>query len=314
MRTAILFRGSGELGNRLVAFSHLFALCREEQAALCNLAFWRYAHFFAAPTPWIERPWLAATEAAPGGETRFANLLRSLLESRGGRRWREHFVFDETVLSGPAVLTRRALSWAVLRWVEQLGRKRLASLGWALSEDDLLVRPAELASLPLFDELRLIRHAEAVRARFQLAPPLADQVRAALAPLRARHSMIVGVHVRLGDYAAYRGGQWFYPLATYRRVMDEIRALHPEHEVGFLIAAKEAPDLSEFPGLAVQRAPGHLALDMYALAACDLIAGPPSTFSGWASFIGAVPYLPLETAGTAPVRREAATSWWPRFY
>jgi hypothetical protein len=33
--------------------------------------------------------------------------------------------------------------------------------------------------------------------------------------------------------------------------------------------------------------------DMYALAGCDYIIGPPSTFSMWASFIGKVPLFHL---------------------
>jgi hypothetical protein len=35
--------------------------------------------------------------------------------------------------------------------------------------------------------------------------------------------------------------------------------------------------------------PGHFIEDLYALASCDYIIGPPSTFSQWASFYGNVP-------------------------
>ena len=34
---------------------------------------------------------------------------------------------------------------------------------------------------------------------------------------------------------------------------------------------------------------GTREFDLYSLTQCDLIVGPPSTFSGWASFYGSVP-------------------------
>jgi hypothetical protein len=34
---------------------------------------------------------------------------------------------------------------------------------------------------------------------------------------------------------------------------------------------------------------GHLIEDLYSLAQCDFLAGPPSTFTLWASFYGKVP-------------------------
>jgi hypothetical protein len=38
----------------------------------------------------------------------------------------------------------------------------------------------------------------------------------------------------------------------------------------------------------------HFITDMYVLAACDAILGPPSTFSIWASYYGRVPLMQLE--------------------
>jgi hypothetical protein len=34
--------------------------------------------------------------------------------------------------------------------------------------------------------------------------------------------------------------------------------------------------------------------DLYAFAGCDLLVGPPSTFTAWAAFYGEVPLLHVE--------------------
>jgi hypothetical protein len=39
---------------------------------------------------------------------------------------------------------------------------------------------------------------------------------------------------------------------------------------------------------------------MYVLAACDLILGPPSTFSIWASYYGQVPLMQLDSRDYLP--------------
>ncbi len=44
-----------------------------------------------------------------------------------------------------------------------------------------------------------------------------------------------------------------------------------------------------FSKLQVTFGTGDLIEDMYALASCDYLIGPPSTFTMWASFYGKVP-------------------------
>ena len=47
------------------------------------------------------------------------------------------------------------------------------------------------------------------------------------------------------------------------------------------------------PGLSVGFAPGVPVEDLYALAACDYVLGPVSSFTQWASFYGSKPLLHL---------------------
>ena len=45
-------------------------------------------------------------------------------------------------------------------------------------------------------------------------------------------------------------------------------------------------DEEAFPSFDVVLGNGQIVEDMYAFAACDYIVGPPSTYTGWASFYG----------------------------
>jgi len=44
-----------------------------------------------------------------------------------------------------------------------------------------------------------------------------------------------------------------------------------------------------FTGIKTHFGTGHFIEDLYTLASCDYIIGPPSTFTMWASFYGRVP-------------------------
>ena len=51
---------------------------------------------------------------------------------------------------------------------------------------------------------------------------------------------------------------------------------------------------------------GHFVESMTELSLCDVIVSPPSTFAGWAAFMGQVPQLPLTRADQV-IRREDLT-------
>ena len=72
--------------------------------------------------------------------------------------------------------------------------------------------------------------------------------------------------------------------------MLQANALWPERKVRFLICSNEdVSSLLSLPGVLAAAGPGAPVMDLYALAACDYLIGPPSTFSLWASFHGGAP-------------------------
>jgi hypothetical protein len=86
------------------------------------------------------------------------------------------------------------------------------------------------------------------------------------------------------------GGRFFFALENYERWMREAAALHAGRRVGFLVCSNESVSpLLNLQGLKVIRGPGSAVADLYTLAACDQLMGPPSTFSLWASYWGGAP-------------------------
>ncbi len=110
-----------------------------------------------------------------------------------------------------------------------------------------------------------------------------------VALMRSRCDLIVGVHIRHGDYRTYNKGLMFYSAAEMAMVMRGIVQQVPAQRVGFVVCSDETQDPSVFAGLSVQISDGDAVNDIYLLSCCDYIIGPYSSFSQWASFVGQVP-------------------------
>lgn len=116
--------------------------------------------------------------------------------------------------------------------------------------------------------------------------------------LREVSDMVVGVHIRRGDYATWNEGRFFYELEEYHQFMLRIQQLYADCRVSFFISSNEDFSLDLFKGCHCQRfgrEPSGAILDLYTLSICDRIIGPFSSYSRWASFIGQVPLCFLES-------------------
>jgi hypothetical protein len=107
---------------------------------------------------------------------------------------------------------------------------------------------------------------------------------------RAVYDVIVGVHIRRGDYRKFMKGIYYYDDTIYNRYMIDIERQLAGKRIGFLLCSDEAinpTNYKKFNYFQIEQA--EPIEDLYALSLCDYIIGPPSTFSMWASFYGCVP-------------------------
>lgn len=106
------------------------------------------------------------------------------------------------------------------------------------------------------------------------------------------NQIIVGVHIRRGDYKTWLGGIYYYTDEDYIGVMNDLSDQFDKENknVKFLLCSNEAIDFNNFDDLNCFIIPDSTGeKDLYALSKCDYIIGPPSSYSQWASFLGKVP-------------------------
>jgi hypothetical protein len=99
-------------------------------------------------------------------------------------------------------------------------------------------------------------------------------------------TFLIGVHIRRGDYKEYLGGAYYFSYPEYRSLLERLYDLVGVSNVHFIIVSNEPVPISVLEGLPATWLVGSEVEDLYSLARCNLIVGPPSTYSDWAMFYG----------------------------
>lgn len=283
----VIARSYGQLGNRLFLYAHFIAAAREYDVELANPCFAEYAHLFpsTAKDLWCRYPQRTIScrhqwRRPPSPRKRRALAKSTYLAARA--------------LSGLR-LTNRRLDVLRIRGDQSYdlgseefaeltrGNRRLLTLGWLFRSERLLAK-----------------HADAVRAHFQIASTHRKKIGELMGSIRLESDMVVGVHIRHGDYATFMNGKYFYTVNQYADVMRDIAGQFAGKRVAFLVCSNANVNRNDFAGLRVHFGPGHIIEDMYAMADADLLVGPPSTYTGWASFYGEVPLVAMPS-GDDPI-------------
>lgn len=121
--------------------------------------------------------------------------------------------------------------------------------------------------------------------------------------------LTIGVHVRHGDYINFDGGRHYLTIEKYASlVCDYAESLDCPVEI--IVFSNQTQNLDLFAPFPVRSGPSDMYGDFFALAKCDLIIAPQSTFSGVASYLGQVP-LALVSKSTDSIKTSdfKVTSW-----
>ena len=127
---------------------------------------------------------------------------------------------------------------------------------------------------------------------------ITDKGETLISEMKQQSDMVIGVHIRRGDYVNWNNGRFFYSLEEYHQFLLRIQQLYKDKKIAFFISSNEDFPLDIFKGCDCRRfdkEPSGAILDLYTLSICDRIIGPFSSYSRWASFIGEVPLCFLET-------------------
>lgn len=147
----------------------------------------------------------------------------------------------------------------------------------------------------LHKNLPLMSTAES-RALFSFEKKLLTKVSSFLEQVRQSANLIVGIHIRRGDYKYFQEGKYYFEDEVYLDYMQQLKNLFPEKNISFFIASNEPFDQAYFASVNCFQIAGALPTDdLCGLSLCDYILGPMSTFSMWASYTGKVPLRFIET-------------------
>lgn len=113
---------------------------------------------------------------------------------------------------------------------------------------------------------------------------------------KARQSsdLLIGIHIRRGDYQEYMNGIYYFDDESYCTLMKGIEELFPTKIIAFYLCSNEPIKKEKFADFKIHIGNNHIIEDLYCLAKCNYIAGPPSTYSAWASFYGDVPLFTVK--------------------
>lgn len=271
----------GYLANLLFLFGNFIACARENNLTLMNPAFDDYAEFFQTTSKDFFCRY-------PARESIF----------RGGRRTRRLFFSFNYYLARLLVRSpfkNRFFKTLAIDWEEEVRLDGAEFLELASRTSILFVQGW------LFrDHSHFNKHADAIRAYFEPIEEFQHNVDELIKRARARCDVLVGVHIRHGDYRKFLGGKYFYEVEEYARVMEKVERMHAGRRVGFLVCSNAAQSEADFASFNVTFGNNHMVEDMYSFSKCDLIIGPPSTYTTWAAFYGEVPLYMIEDINAEP--------------
>lgn len=260
----------GQLCNRLWAYSKVIATASASKKTLLIPEFYEYSKYFECVNK--SEKIIFSTPS----DSRIAQLffwtLKSLLWEGKLTRFLRKVGLVQDIPSQPSEKMGN-LNPFVIYLVES----------WALQVDKSIV----VSETPRIHQI------------FRPKAEYTDEVRRRLDFLRSKSDVLVGVHIRKGDYSQYRGGRYDYDLSEYVKIMKSLRRDCRER-VGFFLASNSRLDTSLFSDLLVYQLPDSPAMhDLVGLSMVDYIIGPPSTFSMSASYYGKVPLYFLTQSGAS---------------
>lgn len=268
--TIIVAHSPGGLGNILVQLAHITAFCIEQNTPLYAPTLTRVSHLF-------------------NSEMGLMGCLYPELEENS-----KNSLTSKYLKGSVRLLFRKA--WTKNKTVAQSFGGLLGTINIKGMEDTLNLETSEFRDFSenhLFILLSgwrfrspnlVIKHAERIRHIFRINSKYEIEADRLLQPAKETNKTLVGIHIRKGDY---QGGEFDWPLETYISIMESIKEL-VKNPI-FVVCSNE--DIYEkipksldciFPK-------SEAIIDMLCLSKCALIAAPPSTFSGWASFMRSVP-------------------------
>lgn len=255
---------TGQLGNQLFEFGTFISNCLTTNSKLINLHFDAYKDHFK------------------GSENNYNKDLK-LRVSYGNSKIDRCIRFFYGILSE-------------IPWPKHEGRVRVLTSdedSRSITEENFNKKIVFKKGAWFIDYPNFYKHKQDIKTYFSPLEVYQNNIDSLIKNCYREVDVLVGVHIRRGDYKHFMNGIFYFEDEIFYDKMQQIKELNKDKKVGFLICSNGKIDFNLFKGLNIYKANNHLIEDMYSLAECDYILGPPSTYTMWASFYGDRPLLKI---------------------
>lgn len=273
----IMIRSVGQLGNKLFTFGHFIANAIENNYTLVNPCFEEYSKYFET-----------TSKDDFGGYPITVNQAKYNISSSVTKLFYYKSVFfplkwisSKLPLNTKLIVDRSPFFDLNTNSFTGIAKtKTVYAYGWLFR-----------------DKRNFNKHGDIIRRLFAPLQTHQNNVELLITKCKQTCDILIGVHMRKGDYATYANGQYYYDTKVYAEKMHMLKNMFSERnqKASFLVCSNEPFDTEDFPGLDVLRSTDQFIEDMYSLAKCDYIIGPPSSYSTWASFYGKTPLCILRS-------------------
>jgi hypothetical protein len=183
---------------------------------------------------------------------------------------------------------------------KMLRHRNIVVSGWFVRYYDLFLKyRKEICELFTLDE----QYTEPVKAKMQ-------QAEESSAVSHQPSTIRLGVHIRRGDYAEWRDGQFFFDDETYARHINRFAELNPGKTIHVYLSTNDST-VTEVrfqqlcPNASIHNLKGNAPEDLFMLSECDYLIGPPSTFSLVAQMYRDIPLYRMDTANEQQMTMES---------
>ena len=112
--------------------------------------------------------------------------------------------------------------------------------------------------------------------------------------LKKKGKYIIGLHIRRNDYKYWNSGKYYFSDDFYQLVINNLRInFIKKNKDPFFVVVSDEKISSEMGFNLLSN--GSWKEDQIILQNCDLLVGPPSTFTMWASYISQIPLIKISS-------------------
>lgn len=273
----ILKDNGGRLANQLWNYSSIYSYCLEKKYECRNYAFFRYQHYFNFEYGGF--PFRMFLKFAQWHKNyKLSKILNFIYYKIVRLFWGSSIISDQCheFLLPPSV-SSDVQQQELIDSIDNSKKQRFYFNGWLFR-----------------NPVGLDKYYSEIKEYFKPKDIYYSRSLEAVSALRNKFKLIVGVHIRQGDYKTWEGGKYYYSGKEVGEILSDYVNYQKQFtvaEICFLICSDGLVSEDDFKGLNIYRGPGTEITDLYALSLTDLIVGSNSTYGSWASFYGNIPFF-----------------------